>query len=265
MPRTPPPPFTIAELDGFVRTRSDFGFEMQALSALNGQGYACRHAATFVDPITSKIREFDIRARRGADGIGIRLAVECQNLTMDSPLILHRTPRGPHEATHSAAVFKPGHTYSFWQSRTLSPSDLYPLDQPVGRQLEQPKKKDDGTLSQNDGPTFEKWSQALSGVHDELVKLVGGSQDGLTAYLILPVLVIPEGTLFAVDYDAGGSIVTPLRVVPKAELFVGHTWTVPAGLNNIQMQFSHLEILTLPELGQWSRGLIENRALFPSI
>jgi hypothetical protein len=235
---------------------------MQALSALNGQGYGCRHSATFVDPITSKIREFDIRARRRADGIGIQLAVECKNLTLDSPLLVHRTPRGPHESNHSVAVFKPGHTFSFWQSRTLSPSLLYPLGLPVGRQLEQPKKKDDGSVSQNDGPTFEKWSQALSGVHDELVQLVAGTPEHLTTYLVVPVLVVPEGTLFAVDYDSQGSIVSPLRSVPKAELYVAHKWTVSTGLTNLQVQFSHLEIITLPALSGWAKALLENPKFF---
>ena len=258
------PPFSQDELRAFISERSDFAFEMLALNQLSGVGFACRHAATFVDPISGKIREFDIRARRAAEGIDIRLAVECKHLTLESPLIAHRTPRGPHESNHSLITYHCGRDVSTWRPSTVSPSRMYPTSEHVGRKLEQPKKKDDGTPVHSDSATFEKWSQALSGVHDELARLVAAPPSQTITYGVIPVLVVPDGTLFAVDYDMAGAIVSELRPVLKAELFVGHTWVVSGWRREVSVAFSHIEIVTLSRMGQWARGLLEEGCLFPS-
>ena len=62
MPKLKNSPITAQDLADFVTTNSDFGFEMDVLARLRSEGFSCHHAGTYRDPVTDKIRQFDIRA-----------------------------------------------------------------------------------------------------------------------------------------------------------------------------------------------------------
>jgi hypothetical protein len=64
---------TAEDLAEFVRTNSDFAFEMRVLAQLRTDGFDCSHSGTYRDPVTDKIRQFDIRAtmRRGDSALGL--------------------------------------------------------------------------------------------------------------------------------------------------------------------------------------------------
>ena len=55
-------PITAKDLADFATTSSDFGFEMQVLARLRAEGFSCSHSGTYRDPVTDKIRQFDVRA-----------------------------------------------------------------------------------------------------------------------------------------------------------------------------------------------------------
>lgn len=50
------------DIKEYMNNYSDFSFELKVLSRLNSLGFSCQHGGVYKDPITEKIREFDIRA-----------------------------------------------------------------------------------------------------------------------------------------------------------------------------------------------------------
>jgi hypothetical protein len=72
----PPNPITKAEIDKFVAEDSDFGFEMSVLAELRTLGFECSHSGTYSDPMTKKIRQFDLRATIERADCKLALAVE---------------------------------------------------------------------------------------------------------------------------------------------------------------------------------------------
>src|SRR6476620_11423665 len=91
-------------MERFVSEQADFAFEMRVLNKLRRLGFSCRHAGTFRDPITEKIRQFDVRAYYDRGAFRLRLAVESKNLRPSRPLLLHTVPRSAEEAFHELVV-----------------------------------------------------------------------------------------------------------------------------------------------------------------
>ena len=52
------------DLAEYLATQSGFAFELQCLQRLHTLGYQCQHGGSYSDPVTRKIRQFDIRARK---------------------------------------------------------------------------------------------------------------------------------------------------------------------------------------------------------
>ena len=78
-------PITSQDLTDFVDADSDFGFEMRVLKRLRADRFTCSHAATYRDPITGKIRQYDIRALKDRGDLTLALSVECKNLRPNNP------------------------------------------------------------------------------------------------------------------------------------------------------------------------------------
>ncbi len=82
-----------SSLETYLRTESDFGFEIQVLKKLRELGANCTHGGTYEDPKTNRYREFDIRAHLNSERSNVRLAVECKNIKEFSPLLVSCLPR----------------------------------------------------------------------------------------------------------------------------------------------------------------------------
>jgi hypothetical protein len=100
-------PITAKDLLDFAVADSDFGFEMQVLRQLRAAGFTCSHSGTYRDPVTDKIRQFDIRASKGRVGALLQLAVECKKLRPNNPLLLSATARTSEEAFHDLVAWQP--------------------------------------------------------------------------------------------------------------------------------------------------------------
>jgi hypothetical protein len=55
-------PITASDLKEFVDNNSDFDSEMTVLAGLRSLDFECEHSGTYQDPVSDKIRQFDIRA-----------------------------------------------------------------------------------------------------------------------------------------------------------------------------------------------------------
>src|SRR5690606_10048202 len=99
------------------------------------------------------------------------------------------TPRGPHERYHTS-IQRLRDGYTTWPAAcSISPSMLYPQDVPVGRMLDQPRRrKEDGRIISSDSATFEKWSQSLAGVFDEIRILAAEPLQSSTLFAVVPAL-----------------------------------------------------------------------------
>src|SRR5579864_2142597 len=112
MAKLKPDPITANDLADFATTNSDFGFEMQVLSRLRAEGFTCSHVGTYRDPVTDKMRQFDIRGSVDCGDSTLALAVECKNLRPNNPLLLSAVPRISAEAFHELLVCRLHETYN---------------------------------------------------------------------------------------------------------------------------------------------------------
>jgi hypothetical protein len=138
----------------------------------------------------------------------------------------------------------------------------------VGKSLLQLKKKDGKYMRTRDTEIYEKWSQALASAVD-LVDAAG--RNATTAAnqhiftFVIPVVVLPDDTLWKVEYDIKGKIIQDPQLSNEIEFFVGHKAFPPIDLGDSSEPyvFSHLHFVTFTGFAalllkmtsdeQWSR------------
>ena len=250
MAKSTNPPITANDLADFVNTNSDFGFEMKVLTRLQAEGFGCDHAGTYGDPVTGKIRQFDIRAVKDRSDCRLALAVECKNLRPNNPLLLSSVPRTAAEAFHDLLVYDPkanNRTHSI--KRVSGSESAYRPGDMVGKRTDQVMRREQsGELVSNDEATFDKLNQAVSSCQELVRGLSGGGSPQLRR-AIVPVLVVPTGLLWQVDYDPDGAIAKPPRQVRRTALFLSSSWSVPVGFGDlISYRLSHIEVVTFDAL-----------------
>jgi hypothetical protein len=262
MAAKPSQPLSQSDLSRYVRDNSDFALEMAVLSSLRKMGIVAEHAGSYVDPVTGKLRAYDIRAH-WIDGIRtLRLAIECKSLEAIAPLLIYATPRLASEAYHSV-MFR----YRIGGSMFIdvdSRAGVYVVDEPVGRQPDQPMLDSNGNFKSNDTATFDKWIQAVNGCSD-LVKAslhTPFSPGGGDAAAVIPMLVVPEQMLWQVSYHADGTIDQDAHMVDNATLILRHTWTHPGNFGPVNYSVSHLEIVTLGSMPARLRSLMSDAGMF---
>jgi hypothetical protein len=97
---------TTTDLEEFVANNSDFYFEMKVLAKLRGLDFECEHSGTYQDPVTDKVRQFDIRAMKTQGSCTLALAVECKNIRPNYPLLLSAVPRTIAESSHDLLLVR---------------------------------------------------------------------------------------------------------------------------------------------------------------
>jgi len=242
-------PISAKDLADFATTSSDFGFEMQVLTRLRAGGFSCSHSGTYRDPVTAKIRQFDIRASADRDDSTLALAVECKNLRPNNPLLLSAVPRTSAEAFHDLLVCRPLATYTqFLVQPVAKIASAYKPGEMVGKNTDQVGKVMSGELVSDDEATFDKLNQAVNSCQD-LVRTFSLKVDPPLRRAIVPVLVVPTGLLWQVEYDADGTITMPPHQVKRSALFLDHPWTAMSVYGDpISYRLSHIEMVTFEAL-----------------
>jgi hypothetical protein len=229
-------PVTGQDIRQYLVEQDDFNLELRCLDACRWNNLIAVHGGTYTDPVTGKPRQFDLRASRTMEHYKIQLAIECKNLKEFFPLVVSRVPRQRHESFFEVVMsFQPeaesagGVLAQMDSCETLRipvPTPLYRDDQPVGKATTQPGKRRTGEFESGDAEVYEKWAQAVASAHD----LIG---EASTEYernpkspmftLILPVLVVADDTLWAVDYSADGAAMEEPKQVEDCTVFLGKT------------------------------------------
>jgi len=242
-------PITIQDLQDFVSNNSDFAFEMNVLHWLRNNGFSCQHSATYRDPVTNKLRQFDIRAEVTSGTHTLALAVECKNFRPNFPLLISTLPRTEAEAFHSFIHFRSKPSNSF-DAVAVNPSTVYRPNHAVGKTTDQVGREDHSKeLVSNDEQAFDKISQAINVCRD-FVDRFASEVSNVAKRIIVPVLVVPSGMLWQVHYDTIGQISVQPRQVNHLNLFLNSPWEAksPYG-DQFTYRISHLEIVAFDGLG----------------
>jgi hypothetical protein len=259
-------PISAQDLTAFVNADSDFGFEMRVLRHLRADGFTCSHSGTYRDPITEKIRQYDIRAQKDRGDLTLALSLECKNLRPANPLLLSCVPRTRDESFHDVVRFHQEHSMRYPEIiHNPGDSAVYKVGEMVGRKTDQVGREEhSGDLVSNDGAAFEKLQQAVNSCKDLVRQFVGKPSPPLQR-VIVPVLVVPTGRLWQVDYDEDGSVTTSPRQVKKASLFYDHAWLASGGylVGDVSYRLSHVEIVTLDSLAETTKVWLGAEGFLP--
>ena len=255
-------PITARDLEDFVATDSDFAFEMNVLAQLRSLEFDCEHSGTYRDPVSDKIRQFDIRATKEQNMCILGLAVECKNLHFNHPLLLSAVPRTAAESFHDLLVFHKGVVPAAVIQTMEGDPSAYRQGESVGKKTDQVGISDQGASVADDNLTFDKLNQAVNSCKDLVQNFVFNSRPPQVR-AIVPVLVVPTGLLWQVEYAADGKILTPPRNVDRTTLFLNTSWTVDRPpYNPISYRLSHIELVTLGALPDAVKSWMGSSGLF---
>lgn len=196
----------------------------------------------------------------------LALAVECKNLRPHNPLLLSAVPRTDDEAFHDALYFWDRPTLEYCQVEHLTGHRAaYKTGEMVGKKTDQVGREDrsGGDLTSNDEATFDKLNQAVNSCQD-LVQYFAKKRTSPFRRVVAPVLVVPTGILWQVDYDADGSVAMEPRPVERASLYYDYAWSVPSAFGEaLSYRLSHIEIVTFDALGATTKAWLGAGGFFP--
>ncbi|MCE5309383.1 MAG: hypothetical protein LLG20_17215 [Acidobacteriales bacterium] len=281
MPKLKNGPIIATDLIEFLDTSSDFAFELACVERMSELGFCCQHGGSYTDPVTKKARQFDIRAQKDdrRQLLRVRCAIECKNLTESFPLLVTCVPR-PREESFHELVFAFDSTSAPQKSMVDVPAfrkvcqviridnglSDYKAQAFVGKSLAQVGRANDGTLIANDAEVFEKWSQALSSASDLADEATWDGENHKSAFisLVLPILVVPNGALWEVDFWENGERSGDPVKVDRCSFFVGREYEAGDRMRGARLTISHLEFVTLAGLDALMKSIAGN-AFFPPI
>lgn len=264
-------PITKEDVESYIRNESDFGFELSVLDEIKKHDFIYKHSGSYEDPVLQKTREFDILAKKSIHNNCLFLAVECKNFKRSFPLVIHCTQRTSEESYNEIIIpnnnqrfnindpFPPAATVL----RLKHPSSIYKVNDRTGKSTEQIGKKENQgkdnssiNFTSNDSEIFDKISQAINSSYSQIIE--ASHQPPGTHNLIFPVLVIPNETLWAVDYSVNVEHEWSVSSANHISYYIGKEWTtkekVPA--QRITYNLSHLEIVTIGYLETFINHLI---------
>jgi len=256
-------PITAEAITRFLGQRDDFAFEMRVLHTITSTDsgatdLSVEFGGSYADSVTGKSRQFDIRASMRNGNKIVRMAVECKQLRSAFPLVVSRCPRPRNEAYHHLVVAEPRkqiHEFegrpTYHTARSFYSGSAYTEEAPVGKgstQLGIHAHAKNEFIS-TDSDIYEKWAQALSSAEDLIMggirdwDIYGkGNQNVNFLSAVLPILVIPDGTLWVVDYNSEGERTAPPTQVETTEFYVGKIFRKYEP--KVRFEITHLHIFT---------------------
>lgn len=282
MARLKPDPIGRDDLLEYLGGYSDFSFELSVLKQLRLAGLECEHGGLYDDPVTSKPREFDIRATRTNGIRRVRMAVECKNIREHFPVLISCVPRHASECFHEVAMVSEPRTDVMMRGagvftsrakvlRLESEYSLYRHGAPVGKSTAQVGRLLDGSISSNDSEIHEKWGQCLSSSQElaDRVYWDGTGESGNPLYLcaVLPFVVVPDGRLWTVEYDGDGNRTSDPMATDRVSCYVGKAYSIGTKVASSIFTVSHVEVATVAGLTDFVRSHLsdegELQTLFP--
>lgn len=249
------------DLLAYLNEFSDFGFELSVLKMLRGKGIDCEHGGHYEDPVSKKSREFDIRSIIRTENCTVRLAVECKNIRSNFPIVVSCVPRVSEESYHQISYASDSlKSSSSYADSVMSPrastvavwssNSIYLESRPVGKNTVQVGRTNDGNITANDSELYEKWGQSLSSAHDLIERMYNDGENSKEIFfsLVIPIVVVPNGRLWTVNYDNDGNRLNDPESANRCSCFIGKEYSLRHGVAWHSYQISHLEIMTIKGL-----------------
>lgn len=261
------------DLREYLEGQDDFDLELFTYRTAKECGLRVSHGGSYEDPVTRKPRQYDVRAAIDRRDQRIGLTVECKGLGDSYPLLVSRVPRSEEDSFHEviyahvpdrgAPYVMPGvDTVDVLRSR--GDHCAYPPGEHVGKSTNQVGRNEKGQIKTGDREVYDKWAQALASASDPISSAAWAHEKrGLPSFftVVLPVLVVSDGTLWVADYCSEGQLEGDPYQTDDTTLFVGHTDRVDMGPS---YTMSHLHIVTRCQLkpflidllnakGRWGR------------
>jgi hypothetical protein len=246
----PPAPITADDLRAYITSQDDFAFEREVYHKAHGLGLSADHAGLYVDPVTNKRRQFDLRASHTRVDRRICLTIECKGLSASYPLLVSCVPRPQAESFHEVLYYT--NTDDPMGSRVayVRGSRLYKAGEPVGKAMRQVRRDNKGELIGGDD-VFDKWMQALASAADmitEAAEQLSAPRPGKPRFAaVLPVLVVSDDTLWVADYASNGRLQRDPFTVTEVTYYLGREYQLPCGFRTYTV--SHLHICTRSQVG----------------
>lgn len=256
------------DIEAHLTERDDFDLELRAFREMHQYGWNPQHGGNYTDPVLGKLRQYDHRGYHGFPlNRHIAMATECKSLTPEFPLVISRVRRSDVDSYHDlikmwrAGPGKGGPLVDVVSSGPLG-MQLYATGDWVGKSTTQIKHANSSAKSKyqtSDSDVYDKWTQALASAAELLdvvknVSVPDKADDYPTLVFVMPVLVVPDGTLWAVDYQEDGTRGKPHQV-SDAVLFVDRTKRFGAGYSVLNYRFRNLNIYTLTSFSGVLRNL----------
>lgn len=270
MPNLLPESITKEDITSYLDSSSDFQFEMEIFQCCVKHELDSKHGGSYTDPVTGVSRQFDIRAARTNSFYAglqttLNLAIECKNLRPNFPLLVSCVPRLREESYHHAILNgvkwsnKPdatGHGVHVTgiNRETLKfgymNGSIFQPEKPVGKSTVQVGKSNDGTktgwkFSCNDDDVHDGWSQAIASAYDLIASAYTADfstdQQPMTS-VVFPVLVVPDGMLWVVEYSPEGKRKGEPSVTDECQYYLGKNFPNFHPINDYWL--SHLLMFT---------------------
>lgn len=261
-----------------IEAEDDFGHEMRVGNEIKKAAGAVpsgffwpaemvylKHGHTYIDPITSKDRQFDFRCQiRFNDSPGnpnqycVLLAIECKNLHNSSPLAVCGTDRTFDEAFHTFVESKaPNNILMSPTAKTVRGSRLYPQNSFVGKSLVR-LKEDKGKLRTDpQGDLYDRWSQAIASAKEmarEATFFSFVNHCDRYCSFVLPIVVVPDGLLWSVTYNDTGKVRNEPTLVDRCEFFIGAK--IELHPSNPRLALTHIHFATVKGFTELLKDLI---------
>jgi hypothetical protein len=259
-------PIEKQDLVEYLKSHDDFQFELDVFRLCLAGGAVVEHGGIYRDPVTKKDRQFDIRMLVRRRQLLVRLAIECKNLKTNHPLLVSRIPRRAEENFHeivlsyrrSSQSLLSG-TPSTEEIRVQGPAGMFEVGKLVGKSTAQVGRTLSGDLITGDAEVYEKWAQALASAFDLVAESVDDYRLTATpaaATVVIPILVVADGTLWTVDYSADGLVIAEPATADKCEIFLGKE--INTGVMGVSYTFSHLLVFTKSSFDGYLDRLMTN-------
>lgn len=217
----------------YLDVHDDFALEIFVLKCALSKDFLVEHGGTYTDPSTGKFRQFDLRATQQQYDFRIALAIECKSLKKNFPLVISRLKRSNIESFHECIYSKQATDYriSHYYDESIIIRDninsFYKVGEYVGKSSIQIGRDNQKEFTASDGEAYDKWNQALNSANEIIYSSFNYfppySSNRITT-LVIPVLVVPNDTLWVVDYEENGEIVKVPISVDEAQLYVNREY-----------------------------------------
>lgn len=202
---------------------NDFLLELEALRILNDRQFVLEHSGQYKDQVTGAYREFDVRATQNhaRKKFNYMLAVECKNLPVFQPLLSICSRAITQELYENVAVEKktPSGSASVLPQFDVKPMPpfLWERQKYFGRSLARLDRKRGGEITAMRGGAenniYRQWDQAISSLSGMVAEIGDHSTTHPAGtYFFYPFLLVPNKTLWSVEYEVDGTRVAPPKM-----------------------------------------------------